>query len=64
MLLSNFVFLLKRSSYQFAGTSDPAKCEEEIAFMFPDDRCDYGNNGCSFNNAYLPSIGSTKLYVS
>ncbi len=60
----DIVLLRQRTSYTIIGTSEPDKCEIDISVLFPDPQCTYGNQSCSFNNAYLPSLGNLKFYVS
>ena len=55
--------LSQRQAYAIVGTSEAQKCEREFDALLPDTKCNYGNNMCSFNEAFLPPIGNTRFYV-
>ncbi|CAF0750987.1 unnamed protein product [Brachionus calyciflorus] len=54
----------RRSFYILNGVSDPIKCQEEMAILFPDDSCPYGSNKCSFDKAYLPPITNKNTFYA
>ena len=50
--------------YIVKGNSKKNKCRDEIAQMMPNPSCPFGENQCSFNGVYQPSVYSTKFFVN
>jgi len=61
----NLKNLLNTQIYKIIGKAEPSQCELEIGdIFFPQTKCNYSNESCSFNGVYFPlNEAKNQFYV-
>jgi len=63
-IINQLSFLtLKNDIFTLIGNAKKDKCRIEIASLISNSSCPYGDNKCSFNGIYMPSLSNFKFLV-